>query len=286
MVTRPLRSLFPALVPVFALGGCRLPDPAPVAIDEIVQFGFSRYAADADDLNDRTLADAAENLTLWWDDNDQGEALFTAVDDTELRDEDLLTLAPPSSAADAGALFGVMVGRVTDCSLEDIDRLYFEDDQRSLFPDTYVGYTRTRTTDFDCFPRGDCEEITWRSDVVQETNVIGTVVTREFTINSGLRQVAAVPAEGTSEVVEARFSRTWMLDPAVLTPSIANSDFRQNYQLEIMTPYRDGLIHFYGMWTDLRADEPLNTESPVFVNGYIDGLAETLDVLEEHCRAG
>ena len=275
----------PLLLALVLAAGCRLPDPAPEEIDEIVQFGFSRYSADADDLNDRTLADAAENLTIWWDENDQGDELFTAVDDTELRDEDLATLDPPSSAADAGALFGVMVGRVTDCSLADIDRIYFDDDQKSLFPETYVGYDRTRTSDFDCFPAGECEEISWRSDVVQETNVIGTVVTREFTIHSGLRQVAAVPAEGTTEVVEARFSRTWMRDPAVMAPNIANSDFRQNYQLEIMTPYDGRIIHFYGMWTDLRADEPLNTEAAVFVNGYIDGLADTLDSLEAHCSA-
>lgn len=267
--------------------GCRIPDPAPVEIDEIVQFGFSRYAADEDDLNDRTLADAAENLTLWWDENDQGSELFTAVDDTELRDSDLATLNPPSSAADAGALFGVMVGRVTDCTLDDIDRLYFIDDQGGLFPENYVSYTRTRTSDFDCFleDEGGCEEITWDADVVQETNVIGTIVTREFTLGSGLRRVSAIPAdpaEGTEGEVEARFSRTWMLDPAVMTPVIANSDFRQNYQLEIMTPYDGGIIHFYGMWTDLRSD--LNTEAPIFINGYVDGLAETLDALEEHCQ--
>jgi len=282
-----MRRTVPLALLVLA-AGCRLPDPAPVEIDEIVQFGFSRYAADEDDLNDRTLADAAENLTLWWDENDQGAELFTAVDDTELRDEDLATLDPPNSASDAGALFGVMVGRVTDCTLDDIDRLYFIDDQHGLFPDNYVGYTRTRTSDFDCFLEDDgCEEITWNADVVQETNVIGTIVTREFTLGSGLRRVSAIPAdpaETTPGEVQARFSRTWMLDPAVMSPVIANSDFRQNYQLEIMTPYDGGIIHFYGMWTDLRSD--LNTEAPIFINGYVDGLAETLDALEEHCQGG
>ena len=277
-----MKRLAPALA-LIALSGCRIPDPAPEEIDEIVQFGFSRYAADEDDLNDRTLADAAENLTLWWGENIEGNELFTASDETELRPEDLETLDPPSSAADSEALLGVMVGRVTDCTLEDIDRIYFIDDQGGLFPDNYVSYERTRTSDFDCFPAGECEEITWDADIVQETQVLATTVTREFTLGSGLRQVAAVPAEGTDEIVEARFSRTWMLDPAVLTPTIANSDFRQNYQLEIMTPFDGGIIHLYGMWTDLRSD--LDTSASIFVNGYIDGLAETLDALEEHCRA-
>ncbi|MCO4772575.1 MAG: hypothetical protein KDA24_21260 [Deltaproteobacteria bacterium] len=277
-----MRRFLPLLLLVVA--GCRIPDPAPVEIDEIVQFGFSRYAADEDDLNDRTLADAAENLTLWWAENMEDGELFTASDETELRAEDLDTLDPPSSAAESEALLGVMVGRVTDCTLEDIDRLYFIDDQRSLFPDNYVGYDRTRTSDFDCFLEAEgCEEITWDSDVVQETNVIGTIVTREFTIGSGLRRVAAVPSEGTTDIVNARFSRTWMLDPAVMTPTIANSDFRQNYQLEIMTPFEGGIIHFYGMWTDLRSD--LDTSASIFVNGYVDGLAETLDALEAHCQA-
>lgn len=276
-----MRPTLPLLTLV-ALCGCRLPDPAPVEIDEIVQFGFSRYATDEDDLNDRTLADAAENLSLWWSTNITGKELFAASDETELRAEDLDTLNPPSSAADSDALLGVMVGRVTDCTLEDIDRLYFIDDQRSLFPDNYVSYTRTRTSDFDCFSAGDCEEATWTTDVVQETQVLATTVTREFTLGSGLRQVAAVPSEGIEEVVTARFSRTWMLDPAVLTPGIANSDFRQNYQLEIITPHNGGVIHLYGMWTDLRSD--LDTSASIFVNSYIDGLAETLDALETHCN--
>ena len=63
-----------------------------------------------------------------------------------------------------------MVGRVTDCTLDDIDRLYFIDDQNGLYPENYVSYTRTRTSEFDCFleDEGGCEEITgtptWSGD--------------------------------------------------------------------------------------------------------------------------
>ncbi len=269
-----------------ALGGvgCRKPDPAPEELDDIVHFGFSRYAADADDLNDRTLADVAENLTLWWADNVEDDLEgFEATDDTRLTDDDLATLSPAPEVAEGDAAIGVIVGRKTDCDLADIDRLYLDDDQLTLYPDNYVSYDRTRTSDFDCFTDGECEEATWTTDIVQEQQVLGTI-TYEFTLASGIRQVDAIPADGApgDPTVPARLSRTWMLAPATLTPSIA--DFRQSLQLEIITPYEGGLIHMYGMWTDLQSDT-LNTESAIFINSYIDGLRDTLDALEAHCQA-
>lgn len=269
---------------VVASSGCRVPDPAPVELDDIVHFGFSRYAADEDDLNDRTLADVAENLTQWWANNDIDDLEgFEATDDTRLTQEDLDTLSPVPEVMDGEAAIGVIVGRRTDCTLQDIDRLYLNDDQGSLFPDNYVSYDRTRTSEFDCFQSGDCEEATWTTDIVQEQQVLGTI-TYEFTLASGIRQVDAVPADGSlgDPTVQARLSRTWMLEPAVLTPSIA--DFRQSYQLEIMTPWNGGIIHMYGMWTELQSDA-LNTESAIFINSYIDGLRDTLDELEVHCQA-
>ena len=249
-----------------------------------MRFGFSRYSGDADDFNDRTLADVAENLTIWWEENDIDDIEgFEATDDTRLTDEDLGSLDPPPEALNGAEAVGVIVGRRTDCTLEDIDRLYLNDDQGSLYPDNYVSYDRTRTSEFDCFTGGECEEATWTTDIVQEQQVLGTV-TYEFTLGSGLRQVDAVPADGSlgDPTVSARLSRTWMLAPAVLTPSLA--DFRQSYQLEIITPWNGGVIHMYGMWNEL-ASNTLNTESGPFINGYISGLRDTLDALEEHCRA-
>ena len=60
--------------------------------------------------------------------------------------------------------------------------------------------------------------------------------------------------------------------------------FRQSYQFEFLVPRDGGQLHFYAMWTHLES-ESLNTEASIFLNSYIEGIADYMLALEGHCES-
>jgi hypothetical protein len=263
------------------LVGCPKPDPAPEDLDALVRFGFAHYGDEGGDAR-RTQADVADNMLAWFDGNVDDPTTGFERTIEPLGSDDLAPLDPAPGVRDGEALIGVLIGRETACSLEDIDRVYSNDDQKALFPDTYESYTRTDKQGADCYADGSCDRMAWRSDVVQEQQILGTV-TYAFPIASGLLGIDAVPAEADDDVaLEARLSRTHMVEPAEIT-GMPTASFDQNYQFEVVAPHGDGVLHVYAMWTDVKADG-LDTTASIFVNSYIDGLWDTLTELEAHCE--
>lgn len=273
--TAPWAALF------VALGACERPDPAPADLEALVRFAFGHYPPDG--ANDQSLADAATNLRLWLESEvGSAEEPWDAELQERLSDIELDTLDPAPEVREGSAALGVFSVQRTSCSLAEWEEIYLENDQASLFPGAYASYERHDQSDFDCFRDGRCGEATWHADIVKEQVILGTI-TYEFEVRSGIRRVEAVPPGG-EDPVEARLSRTWMLRPATLsTPDLG--DFRQNYQLEILLPEGDGGLHFFALWTDLQS-ETLNTESSVFVDGYVDGLHDTFADLDVLCEGG
>ncbi len=107
-----------------------------------------------------------------------------------------------------------------------------------------------------------------------------------MTLASGIRRYSAVPASDdiTAPPMDGRVSRTWLTNEAAIDPSDF-ARFYQNYQIEIMVPSGDGLVHFYAQWTHLEAGI-LNTEAGVFLNSYLDGMFEYLDDMQTNCQGG
>jgi hypothetical protein len=270
------------------LTACEAPEPAPEDVDELMSFVFRHYELE-DDNQARSLADAADNLLEWFegrswiaedsaDPDADYDAGFGATIST-LTSEALDSLSPPSATADSDGAIGVMVARWQDCSLADIDRIYLDPGQFELFPGNYNSYERSAMEDIDCFADGECDRANWRTEIGQ------TQLIYSYTMDmaSGIRRIDAVPAsDDLAAPIQARLSRTWMLDEPELTP-VDNTRFIQNYQLEFMVPQGSGLVHFYGQWTHLVAQD-INTEAPIFLNSYVDGLYEYLDSMQGLCQ--
>lgn len=275
------------LVLTLLLSACEPPEPAPEDIDDLMAFAFRHYEL-ADANQARSLADAGVNLLAWF----EGEEWIEEGEDVEearaagfsgtvanLTERALDALDPPAATANHETAIGVLVARQQNCTLEDIDRIYVNPDQGTLFPDNYISYSRDQFEDLDCYEAGDCGVANWRADIEQSQ----LIYTYTMEMASGIRRFEAVPAsDDAADPVVARLSRTWMLDEPVLTPQ-DDVRFIQNYQLEFMVPNGAGLVHFYGQWIELEAPG-INTGAPIFLNSYVDGLLEYLDVMGGLCQ--
>lgn len=276
MLRPPPLSLLPF---AFTLA-CTRPDPAPEDLESLLRFTFSHYPDEG--ANEQSLAGAAANLRAFIDSTieDPSEP-WDAELEQRLADLELGTLDPPPEFQDGAAALGVFSLQRTTCSLDEWQDIYLTDDQASLFPGAYASYERSNQSDFECFEDGRCPEATWHANIGKDLDLLG--VHYDFEVRSGIRRIDALPPVG-EERVEAMFSRTWMLRPATLSNDDLG-DFRQNYQLEILLPDGDGGLHLFALWTDLHS-ETLNTESSLFVDGYIDGLHDTFEDLTVLCEGG
>lgn len=273
------------IAPVALAVACRPPDPAPEDLSDLLRFAFSHYPTD-DPANDVSLADAAINLQTWWDtgavaDEDYDELLGYGASLAEQEDRlsvvELDTLDPPPEGVEGRDAVGVIVAMRTACSLDDIDRLYLDDDQTALFPDNYLSYGRS-DQQYDCFVDGDCPEATWVSSI--EQNLFGNV-DATYQLNNQLRGLEAEAPDGST--VRARLVRAWLRGDAELSqPSLGG--WHQNYQLEFIIEAGDGLLHIYPQWVEVEITN-VNTEAGWLLGQYITGLRDYIRQAEEHCGA-
>jgi hypothetical protein len=281
------RLPFAALAVAVALTGCKRPDPAPEELSDLLMFTFSHWPVD-DPTHDVSLADAGENLLDWFaaeavtaDDYDPELGYgATLIEETDrLSAEEVDTLEPPAPSGTGVEAVGVVVALETTCTLEDIERVYLDDDQLGLYPDNYTAYARRDQTDYDCFLDGDCPRATWISAIEQD---LVLNITTAYELNNEMRSLDAASLDGTE--VRGRLVRAWMREEAALEPGDVGR-WRQNYQLEYLIEIETGVLHVYAQWNEVEISG-LNTEANAFLNGYLDGLREYIRLTEEHCEEG
>ncbi|HCP48159.1 MAG TPA: hypothetical protein DIU15_19125 [Deltaproteobacteria bacterium] len=262
--------------------GCARPERAPEGLDELVLFAFRHFDSD-DPTSAASLADALVGFESWWDESHDDPNTPYSAELVRLGPDELSILDPAPSRAQGEAALGVLYARHTVCTLDEVDRVYLENDQLALFPDSYEVYERHDTTGFDCYASGECEEAAWQADVQKVEQVVFVEVTYNFTIAAGARRFQARPPDASldAEELEGRLARTWLMEEARLEPETVGR-FLQNYQLEFVLPRDQGVLHFYALWTEVQSTE-LNTEASIFLNSYIQGIEDYLDDFEAHC---
>tara|TARA_Y100001968_G_C19413552_1_gene747687 strand:+ start:634 stop:1503 length:870 start_codon:yes stop_codon:yes gene_type:complete len=266
---------------VALLTACSPPERAPSDIDELLLFSFRHYGSE-DPNSASSLADAALALERWYDGRENPDQPIEA-EIARLGAEELGVLSPQPGFSAGEAAVGVLFARDVSCTPGQVSQLYLDDDQMTLFPDSYESYSRSDRQDMSCYLDGDCPEAQWVASVVKEQQVFLTTVTYTFSMTSGMRSFSALPPAASPDdpPVSGRLSRVWMNDEAIVEPASIGR-FRQSYQFEFLLPRNGGTLQFYAMWTDLNS-ETLNTEASIFLNSYIDGIADYLVELEAHC---
>jgi hypothetical protein len=260
---------------------CSPPERAPSDIDDILLFSYRHYGSE-NPTSASSLADAALALERWYDERDDPLAPIEA-EVARLGAEELAVLEPQPEFTDGSAAVGVLFARDVDCTPSEIAQLYLDDDQMSLFPSSFTSYSRSDRENMDCYLEESCPEAQWTASVVKEQQVFLTPVSYTFTMTSGMRSFSAQPPDASPDdpPVQGRVVRVWMNEEAVVDPSTLGQ-FRQSYQFEFLVPRNGGTLHFYAMWTHLDS-ESLNTESSIFLNSYIDGIADYMVELEAYC---
>jgi hypothetical protein len=280
----PLRSRrHCALLAALALAACQPPERAPSDIDDILLFAYRHYNSD-DPNSAASLADASIALQRWYDEReDPTQPIEAQV--ARLGAEELAVLTPAPTFVDGAAAVGVLFAREVQCTPAQVAELYLDDDQMALFPGDFASYARSDRQAMDCYLEESCPEAQWVASVVKEQQVFVTTVTYTFSMTSGMRSFDAVPAGAAlgDASVEGRVVRVWMNEEALVDPEWIGR-FRQSYQFEFLVPRDGGQLHFYAMWTHLESDS-LNTEASVFLNSYIDGIADYMLALEVHCES-
>jgi len=282
------RSAFTLVALAVVAIGCPKPDPAPEELSELLRFTWSHYDLE-EPTNEISLADAGLNLETWFEteaeafedyDPEQGFGASLTEETDRLPNDILTDLLPPPEVVDGESAVGVVVAIRSDCTLQDIDRIYTITNQMDLYPDNYIAYDRRDEVNYDCFVDGECDEMSWVSEI---TNSLPLNTTAYFELQNRMRRVHTEALDGTP--IEGRLTRTWMLQEAELTPASIGRWF-QNYQMEYIfeTPAMDSTtLHIYPQWVHVQLGE-LNTEANAFLNSYIEGLRDYILLLEEHCR--
>ena len=260
---------------------CTPPERAPADIDDILLFSYRHYGSE-DPNSGRSLADAALALEHWYDGREEPQEPIEAQV-ARLGPDELAVLDPQPGVADGAAAVGVLFARDVACTPAQIAELYLDDNQMLLFPTSFTSYARSERENMECYLQETCPETQWMASVVKEQQVFLTPVTYTFTMTSGMRSFDAQPpdAQPGDPTIKGRVVRVWMNDEAVVAPDTIGR-FRQSYQFEFLVPRNGGTLHFYSMWTHLESNS-LNTEASVFLNSYIDGIADYMTELEAHC---
>ena len=273
------------IVSLFAapLVACQPPDPAPEDLSELLRFTFSHNDTE-DAAYDVSLADAAVNLLTWWETEAERAEDFDAAlgygaslieEEDRLSEAELETLDPPPEGVRGADAVGVIVAMRTACNLDDIERIYLDDDQSTLFPDSYLSYDRSEQQ-YDCYLDRDCPEATWVSAI--EQGIFGNL-TASYELNNQLRGLEAEAPDGT--LVRALLVRAWLREGAELSdPNLGG--WHQNYQLEFMIETDSGLLHVYPQWVEVEISN-VDTEAGWLLGQYISGLRDYLRQAEEHC---
>ncbi len=256
--------------------GCRpAPPEAPTELDDLVHFFLQQIDGDDGAL----VADGADNLGDWYrgsDDvgEDGASGQISSVTTAEADALDDLRWDP-----DPSRTVGVYTARVLPCTLAQIEAIFLEPDQMSLFPDNYVDYVRTFDSDPACYEAGDCDECRYHS--TNTDKLVGFEMVYEmWTV---MRRFRHVDDEG----VERRVLLVRNVMPEPAEESIETGGYEQSYHIEAHVPWGGGdeVLHLYGLW-NYGYLEGIDDDIAFWPNQYIDGLVELDDQLAALCAEG
>jgi hypothetical protein len=265
-----MRALPP--IALLLVVGCKMPDPAPTELDELVHFFFSQ----TDDQEHERILEGADNLVAWYQSNAGSEDAVTGGVISDLSQAQIDALEELEWEPDPSLCAGVFVVSQLSCDLDSAAAISLEPNQTEVFEGNYQSYDRTWDSDPDCYVDGSCDGVDWTSII--EDNFVGNLGEMFYTMVVKMRR-----SRDEDGVPSALLIRSVM--PDVAEEDVGFGGFEQSYHLEAYVPNGAGLIHLYGMWSYGWAFESEHDDKMWF-DQYLAGLEDFEVQLEDLCVNG
>lgn len=229
---------------------CAEPTPAPRDLDTLLHDAWAHYHAEDDDA----LAAAVRELVGVVDE----AALPLEGTVTDLTREEVDAAGFPDGPDPAPARGLYTIGFV-DCTPDEMERILVSRDQMALYPENYLEYARTYTTDTAAYVARDTHSLRWDTD---------------YTVQIGLWQYRSEVLGGAHWTPDGDdgpylFSSTVMIEPAEAVEGDVTFDV--DYQIEVFYPHEGGMVHAFGMWRQFAVGD-LSTEDEGVADLILGGL--------------
>ncbi len=235
---------------IWLLLACAEPKSAPRDLDTLLHDAWAHYGAEDDDALAQDMRDLAALI------DEDALPLEGTVTDLTADEVAAAGLAGP----DPEPARGMYTVGFVDCTPEEMERILIAQDQMTLYPENYLAYERTYTSDRDAYEARDTHHLSWETAYTVEIPVLATY---DAVVLGGAHWTP------DGDAGPHLFSRTAMPEPAVAVQD--NVVFDVDYQIEAFYPSGDGMVHAFGMWRHIEFGD-LDTEDDGTVALILDGL--------------
>jgi hypothetical protein len=257
---------------LFLLAGCKMPEPAPTELDELVHFFF----AQTDEQEHERIVEGAENLVAWYEANAVGEQPVTGGVISDLSQERIDALEELEWSPDPSLCAGVFVISQLSCDLDSAAAISLEPEQTEVFEGNYKSYERSWDSDPDCYVDGRCDGVDWTSLI--EDNFVGGYGEMFYRMVVKMRRSRDEDGQPAALLIRS-------VMPEIAQEEVGFGGFEQSYHIEAYAPNRAGLVHLYGMWSYGWAFES-DHDDKMWFDQYLAGLEDFEEQLEQLCVHG
>ena len=175
---------------------------------------------------------------------------------------------------------GMMLFDVIDCSVDALERVLYDLDQKQFHNDAYATYQRSYTSDFAAYQARTEKQLSWSAELQASFIPGGELYTER--LRGGLRYLPAAGASAPAQLL----GRTYMTEPVVFNS--ADTSFSLDFHIEAFAPRSDGkLIHFIGIWREVNISSVgWDSDDVHDVQMMLDSIAGWDQDIEAGCSGG
>lgn len=240
------------LLPFVLLAACV--EPAPKSEDALLHYLWEHF-----DASPTVVTDA---ITQW----------HTIARGDEVGDD--YSTNGVSALATAKDVSGFYYFGTIDCTVEQMERIFYARDQADIYRETYDAFSREYTSDFDAYVDQRVDRLSWQSTFTD------TIMNARY--QTELHAILRSVPHGDGRMLIAR---THQPAPARFEAPTA-IEIAQDFHLDVFYPRADGkLMHLFLMWGQIRLGE-IDNVSDFLVGTLLKNMDGWDGVASDMCKNG